>query len=204
VHTGVIKKNLAWLWESRTQAEESHCNSLLASQSTSLPSIDISILPVNSVKPGDLPHPRAAGRGQVSAPAPLRQVLAAGTSKLPAAGPSKLPAGSSKGKGPAANPVPAAADFGSTLASAPNPNTTRFPFWPVNTQDVVLPLAGAESTNLWLNAGFLHQSEQQHEWDWHGAVKLGQGGGGAVTGWVKLDENDNIVDVSVCTHHRPS
>jgi hypothetical protein len=66
-----VTKNLAWLWASRTQAEEDECDRLVANQSVALPTIDPSILPVKSIaKADDPPHPRAAGRGQGVGPAP--------------------------------------------------------------------------------------------------------------------------------------
>jgi hypothetical protein len=180
-----ITKNLAWLWASRTQAEEDECNRLVAAQSTALPTIDQSILPARSIpRADDPPHPRAAGRGHGGRPAPT------------APGPSAP--GPSVAVPPAVRPsnVPAAARSDSDI------NTTRFSFWPESIDRVRLPPGGRRGDERWRLGGLLLRSEQQYEKNWEGVQLLGEGSGGRATAWVKVDENETIIDV--CILHLPA
>jgi hypothetical protein len=64
---------------------------------------------------------------------------------------------------------------------------------------VRLPPAGREGDERWRQFSLLLPSEQQHEKEWHGVLALGEGSGGRATAWVKVDENDTIIDVrDVC------
>jgi hypothetical protein len=69
---------------------------------------------------------------------------------------------------------------------------------------VRLPPAGREGDERWRQFRLLLPSEQQHEKDWHGVLALGEGSGGRATAWVKVDENDTIVDVrDLCLNSIP-
>ncbi|KAF2855226.1 hypothetical protein T440DRAFT_377723, partial [Plenodomus tracheiphilus IPT5] len=63
----ILKRNLACLWASRTQAEENACEALRAAGSLMLPVIDLGIMPRRSVRRGWWP----LRRGASTAPAAL-------------------------------------------------------------------------------------------------------------------------------------
>lgn len=82
-------------------------------------------------------------------------------------------------------------------------NTSRPAFWPTEDNSVKLPPApeddekNDEMQEQWRDNGFFLQGEEEYEVDWHGALRLGQGACGRATAWVKLDKDDNILDVSL-------
>lgn len=215
--TATITSALRWLWASRTQAEEDECNQLVANASTNLPTIDPSILPYNKDAFKGLPHWRAAHRGVAVAPV-------GSIPGLPAQGPTQGAAPPQQGmvaslassktrahneSAPATTKTPTApannnggeqdGEDGEDGGEDFDLNTTRPAFWPTQDNSAKLPpaLDDDDLNERWKDDGFFLQSEEDHESDWHGALRLGQGSCGRATAWVKLDKDDNILDVSL-------
>ena len=169
---------------------------MVAAQSIAFPTIDQSILPAKSVaKADDPPHPRAAGRGQGGPPVQPPQNPPALNPPAPNPPAPNPPAPNPPAAGPAA-----ANSNNTTGAAGPgfDVNSTQFSFWPRTTDSAGLIPAGLRSQDeRWRQIGLLHPDEPQDEEYWYGDHVLGEGSGGRATAWVKVDENETIVDVCV-------
>ncbi|KAF2126730.1 hypothetical protein P153DRAFT_359087 [Dothidotthia symphoricarpi CBS 119687] len=168
-----IRKNLKWLWDSRTQAEEDACQLLVDNGASAHPVIDVNIAPHSSVEDNMPPDARAAFWSTWAAQAGVAPVV------LPAVLPAPAPV-------PA--PVLPVQPLNSSVTFLPAiPHMTELPKFPTERDEHADWVAHDPSDLI----SFPDSTPADR---WQGARMLGRGAKGVVGLFVKLDEHDNIVD----------
>jgi hypothetical protein len=97
--------------------------------------------------------------------------------------------------------VPTAPNAGSSKSTVPVARyvNTTVPFWPVQ-GDLAAPIPPDQNGEPWLGARTLQllqdgsEISQEHEDRWRGVKKLGDGAGGRVGLWVKVNEQQSITE----------
>jgi hypothetical protein len=183
-----MRSTLTWLWESRDQDEHDACDQLRVDQAKALPLLDSSFMPRQGrprAKDAS-PHNRSLQRRANEAIAALNAANghAGGQGVNPGANQAALQAA-------AAVVVPIA-------PAAPYVNTT-VPFWPVQ-GDLAAPIPPKVNGNNWLGDDTLQllpdgsQISQDDENRWHGVKVLGKPTAARVGLWVKVDDEENIIE----------
>ncbi|KAJ4363495.1 hypothetical protein N0V83_009790 [Neocucurbitaria cava] len=175
-----IKRNLAYLWASRTLQEQQHCEQLVVNQSLNLPDIDETAMPDKSVAKTWVPHPRSWERMRAPEVHNVVGGVGAPEAEVPehhsVAPPGVLPAPQ--------NP-----------SQAYSVNSTPFPFWP-QTGDVSASLPPDDEDAV-ETAGTLLAGPDHDESTWHFARTLGEGRNARVYLWVQTSP-DNIITDRMC------
>ncbi|KAF1849253.1 uncharacterized protein K460DRAFT_259368, partial [Cucurbitaria berberidis CBS 394.84] len=184
----LVRRNLAYLWASRTHAEQVACENLVASNALVLPDVDLGILPLRTVPKGWAAHPRAherlaarAGVGVEGGGDGDGEVDGDGDIAMPTQGPDP------------ALPALIQEDIEPDPVVVAPVNTTNFAFWPTpeaNTA-ISLPRFNAEEEE-WLESDIYLPGEEGEERLWRGITTLGRGATGRVGLWVKVDETRTI------------
>lgn len=163
--TALTRRNLAYLWASRTQDEEDACELLRQNAELILTNIDLSIMPARSVGKRWLPHVRAVGRG-------LDKPL--------------LERDEGDGEGdaiqepdlPVIDPPDPDLTVLDLIVEVRNPNTTAFSFWPQGGNTNAPIPEDDDDVNEIFESGTLIQDEGHNETSWHGVHQLRQGANG--------------------------